>query len=168
MFLTSCSPSSSKRYGSFILEEVRQLVPDLIAHGARDAQAARFREALQASRDIHPIPEQIAVVLDDVAQIDAYPEQEVLALRQIGVAVHHAALHLDSAAHGFDGACELDQQAIAGCLNNVPTMFADQRAEEFASVGLQAGQRAVLVRAHEARIARGIGGQDGGEPALNL
>jgi len=47
-------------------------------------------------------------------------------------------------------------------------MLADQRTEEFASVRLEAGQRAVLVRAHKARIARDIGGQDGGEPALSV
>jgi len=43
-----------------------------------------------------------------------------------------------------------------------------RHGEEFASVGLEAGQRALLVRAHEARIACDIGGQDGGEPALSV
>src|SRR3954453_18435287 len=52
-------------------------------------EATRFREALQASRNITAIPEQITVILDNVAKVEAHPKQEVLPLRKIGVAVHH-------------------------------------------------------------------------------
>jgi hypothetical protein len=44
-------------------------------------------------------------------------------------------------------------------------MFADLRIDEFAAMRLEAFVRAFLVRAHQTRVARHIGGQDRGETA---
>ena len=44
-------------------------------------------------------------------------------------------------------------------------MLADLRVDELAAMRLEAFVRAFLVRAHQARIARHIGGEDRGETA---
>ena len=44
-------------------------------------------------------------------------------------------------------------------------MLADLRVDEFAAMRLEALMRAFLIRAHQARIASYIGGEDRGETA---
>ena len=46
--------------------------------------------------------------------MDADAELDAALGRQAGVALDHAVLHLDGAAHGVDHAAELDEDAVAG------------------------------------------------------
>ena len=55
-----------------------------------------------------------------------------------GVALGHLALHLDRAAHRVDDAGELDQQAVAGGLDDAAAMLRDLGIEQFAPQRLQA------------------------------
>ena len=82
-----------------------------------------------------------------------------------GVALGHLALHLDRAAHRIDDAGELDQQAVAGGLDDAAAMLGDLGVDQFAPKRLQRGERALLVRAHQPRVAGDIGGENGGEAA---
>jgi hypothetical protein len=75
-----------------------------------------------------------------------------------GFAVDHRALHLGGAADGVDDAGEFHQHPVTGRLDDAAGMLADLRVEELAAMRLEAFVRAFLVRTHQARIARHIGG----------
>ena len=70
---------------------------------------ARLGDAFQSRRDIDAVAHQIAVaLLDHVAEMNADPELDAAIRRQAGVALDHAVLDLDGAAHGVDDATELN------------------------------------------------------------
>ena len=73
-----------------------------------------------------PSPHQIAVaLLDHVAQMNADAELDATLGRKADVALDHAVLHLNRAAHGVDHAAELDEAAVAGALDDAPVMRLD-------------------------------------------
>ena len=78
-----------------------------------------------------------------------------------------AALHLDRAAHRIDDAGELDQQAVAGGLDDAAAMLGDLGIDERLSTGLEPGERAFLVGTHQPAITGDIGRQDGREASLD-
>src|SRR6516162_1364711 len=57
-----------------VLEDVRELVADPIAHHPRDADAAMLRKGYQARSDIDAVAVDVAPVADYVADIDPHPE----------------------------------------------------------------------------------------------
>ena len=78
----------------------------------------------------------------------------------LGVALGHAALDLDRAAHRVDDAGELDQQAVAGDLDDAAAMLRDLGVDELAPNFLQSGEGSFFIDAHQAGIAGHVGGQD--------
>ena len=66
--------------------------------------------AFQPRRDVDAVAEDVVALDDDVADIDADAKLDAPVLGDVGVALGHAALHLDGAAHGIDHAGEFDQQ----------------------------------------------------------
>jgi hypothetical protein len=69
------------------------------------------------------------------------------------------------AAHRVDDAGEFRQYAVAGGLDDAAVMLADLRIDELDEMSFDAFVRAFLIRAHQARIAHHIGGEDRGETA---
>ena len=57
--------------------------------------------------------------------IDADAEFDAPVGRHVGVALRHSALHLDGAAHRIDDAGELDQDAVAGGLDDAAAVLGD-------------------------------------------
>ena len=82
-----------------------------------------------------------------------------------GIAVDHPALNLGGAAHRVDDAGEFRQHAVAGGLDDPAVMLGDLRIDQLAEMRLEPFVRAFLVGAHQARIARHIGGEDRGKTA---
>jgi hypothetical protein len=68
-----------------------------------------------------------------------------------------------TAAHRIDDAREFHQHAVAGGLDDAAMMFTDFRIEELAAQRFEAFESALLVRSHQQRIPRHIGGKDRGE-----
>jgi hypothetical protein len=58
-----------------------------------------------------------------------------------------------------------DQHAVASGLDDAPVMLPDFRVDEIAAVRLQAVEGAFLIRSHQPRITRHIGGEDRGKAA---
>ena len=85
--------------------------------------------------------------------------------RDAGVALGHRLLHLDRAAHRIDDAGKLHQHAIAGGLDDPAPVLGDLRIDQLAAERLEAFEGAFLVRPHQPRIPRHIGGKDRGEAA---
>jgi hypothetical protein len=78
------------------------------------------------------------------------------------IPIGHARPHLDGAAHCIHHAGELGQEAIAGTLDDPAPVFGDLRLDQFPEVCSQALVRPFLIRAHQARTPRHVGGEDRG------
>jgi len=97
--------------------------------------------------------------------IDAHAKFDAALCRYCGVAGDHLPLHLDRTADRVDDAGELDKEAVAGGLDDAAPMLGDLGIAEFTAHRPQRRERAFLVRPHQPRIPRHIGGEDRGETA---
>jgi hypothetical protein len=150
-----------------ILErDVVQPVVDLVAHGGRDAYAARFGKHFKTRGDVDAVAEDIVVLDDHVAQIDADAKLDPPCRRDVRVATCHAALNFRGAHHRVDDAAELDQHTVAGGLDDAAMILRDSWIDELKPMGLEPRERSPLVDLHEPTIADHIGGEDRCEPAL--
>jgi hypothetical protein len=147
------------------LERVGKLPTNLVAHHPRDADPTGLGQRLQARRDIDPVAKNVVALDNDVVEIDADAKPDAPLVGQLGLAVEHAALHFGRTAHRVDDAGEFRQHAVAGGLDDAAVMLADLRIDHFGEMRLEALMRAFLVRPHQPRIARHIGGEDRGETA---
>ncbi len=109
---------------------------------------ARLGDAFQSRGDVDAVAHQVAVaLLDDVAEMNADPEDDAAVLGHAGVALDHGVLNFDRAAHGVDDAAEFDDRAVAGALDHAPVMDRDGRVDEVAAQRPEPRQDAILVRA---------------------
>ena len=82
----------------------------------RKADCAGLGDTFQSRGDIDAVAHQIAVaLLDHIAEMDADAELDAALGRKAGVALDHAVLHLDGAAHGVDHAAELNDGSHRRC-----------------------------------------------------
>jgi len=86
-------------------------------------------------------------------------------LANLGLAVDHPALDLDSAAHGIHDTRKFREHAVAGVFDDPPLMLTDLWVDQFDEMRLEALVRALLIGAHQARIACHVGREDRGEMA---
>jgi hypothetical protein len=63
-----------------ILERIRKLVANLVAHDTRDADAARLSQCLQPRRNVDAITVDVVAITDNVAKIDPDTEDDPLVL----------------------------------------------------------------------------------------
>jgi hypothetical protein len=126
---------------------------DLLKYRAREKNAARFRQVLEASSDIHAVPKNVVSFYDHIAEIDANSKYDHPLVRHIRVAESHALLNCDSTFNGVDGAYELDEHAIAYQLHHSSVVFDNRRIDQFGAMGSQRTKCSNLVYAHESTIA---------------
>ena len=148
-----------------ILEVDRKLVANLIAGGARDADAAGPGQCFEPRGDVDAVAEDVLALDDHVAHVDADAELEPALLGNARVAPGHGVLDLDRALHGIDDAGELGQEAIAHGLDDAPVTGRDHRLDQLAKMGLEGAERARFVGPHQPRVADHVGGQDRRQPA---
>jgi hypothetical protein len=148
-----------------VLEREAQLVLDVVAHGARNADAAGFGQRLEPRRDVDAIAVDIVAVDDDVAEIDPDAEIDAAILAQAGVALGHAALNFDGAAHRVDDAGELDEQPVARGLDDAPLVLGDLAVDQLRAMRLEALERVLLVDAHQPAVADDVRREDGAQLA---
>jgi hypothetical protein len=143
-----------------LLHAVAHLPPGVL----RQADPARLGDAFDPGRDVDAVAHQVAVgLLDHVAEMNADAELDALVRRDAGIAVDQAILHLDRAAHRVDHAAELDDEPVAGALDDAAVMHGDRRVGEVAAQKAQTRKYALLVGAGETAEADDIGGEDGGD-----
>jgi hypothetical protein len=125
------------------------------------ADRARLANAFEARGDVDAVAHQIAVgLLDHVAEMNADAELDAALGRQTGIALDKPALHFDRAAHRIDHAAKLDENPVAGALDDPPVMGGDGGVDQVASEPPKARERAILVRSREPAVADHIGDQD--------
>ena len=125
-----------------------------------------WRDLLEAGSDVDPVAEDVVAVGDDVPEIDAKAEGNAPIFWKVDCLAGHCRLYLDRAAHGIDHARELQQQAVAGGLNDAAAVHRDGWIDDLLSNGFQCSQGAALVPAHQPRVARDVSGHDRGKAAL--
>ena len=122
---------------------------------------AGLGDAFEPSGDIDPVAHQVAVgLLDDIAEMDADAELYAALGRHAGVALDHAVLHLDRAAHSVDHAAKLDEAAVARALDDAPVMRGDGGIDQVAAEPPEPRQGAILVRARQPAVADHVRNQD--------
>jgi hypothetical protein len=94
---------------------------------AAEADPARLAQGFEPGRNVDAIAEDVAILDDDVADIDAHAKLDATLWRCGSVAGGHFALHLDRATHRVDDAGELGKEAIAGRLDDATPMLGDFR-----------------------------------------
>jgi hypothetical protein len=122
-----------------VLEGEIELVAYLVAHHPIYTDPARLRQGFEPCRDVHTVTVDVTAILNDVAEIDPDTKLNALLFRHSGVAFSHLELNLDGAPHRVDNACELDEQPVAGRLDDAPAMLFDFRVSKLASQLLQRG-----------------------------
>jgi hypothetical protein len=148
-----------------ILEDIIKPVAHLVTHDPAKADPAGLGERLQTRRDIHPMPEDVVLLNNDIAEIDPDAKRDALIFGRFGVALSYPPLQLDGTTHRIDYACKLGQEAVASVLYDPAPVLRDLRINDLPEVAFEPFVRPLLIRAHEARVPRHIGGEDRGETA---
>ena len=143
-------------------------VADLVAHRSGNADPARLSHRLQPRRHIDAVAENVAVLNNHVAKIDADAKEQRPSGRHVAVAPGHPLLKIDGAGERFGHALELDKQAVAGALDDAAPAPGDRRVYELEPDRLQARKRSGLVHLHQPAVADHVGGENRGEPALDM
>jgi hypothetical protein len=130
-------------------------------HAARNANAARIAQCLQPSSDVDAVAENILAIAHDVALMYADAEHNASVRGCTRVPLGHLTLDLDSALHGFDRARKLDEQAVAGSLDNAPAAHSQRRIDHLTPRRFDLTQGLALVLSHEAAVADNIGDHNG-------
>jgi hypothetical protein len=137
-----------QRLRTHIVEDDIDLPADLALRVVRDADAAGLCDPLQTRSDVDAVTEDIVIIDDNVADVNADAKFDPDILRHIGILSGHAVLDLYCASRGIDGAGKLYQHTVAGRLNYPASMCGDRGIDNRLSEGLEPGQRAFLVRTH--------------------
>jgi hypothetical protein len=84
---------------------------------------AGFAKCFQTSRDINAVAKNIVAINDDVTDVDADPEDDLLFLGNSHIASDHAALNVYRATYRIDHARKLHQHPVAGGFDNAAMVF---------------------------------------------
>jgi hypothetical protein len=113
-----------------------------------DANPAGLGDAFEPSCNVDPIAEDIALLDDNVADVDPDTDFDALFIRNADIALRHPVLQLDRAARGVHGTDEFDEYAIAGAFDDTAAVLRDGWFQEFTAVGVKSGERPFLVGTH--------------------
>jgi hypothetical protein len=148
-----------------ILKGKGQPVADVVMNRIGDEHPAGIGERFDAGGDVDAVAIEVVALDNHVAEIDADAQFDAALRRDTGVPLRHRLLHFNRAAHRIDHARKFHQQAIAGGLDDAARMLGDLRIEKVAAQRFEAFERALLIRPHQPRIPRHIGGEDRRETA---
>src|ERR1700730_2745178 len=108
---------------SDLLKAECQIFQQMIVGLTRDVDAAGLGDAFKPRRDVHTITENIVSIDNDIADIDSNAEFDSFVSGHVSVALDHAALHFDGAAHRVNNGREFNKHSVAGCFHNATTVF---------------------------------------------
>src|SRR6516164_3826939 len=129
MFLTCCTPRSSKRYGSR---------PTMWSWTAADMQIppGSARPSSRAAT-LTPSPKMSSGSTITSPTLMPMRKANALILAGIGVALCHFELNFGGATHGVDHTDKLCQQFVACRFDNVTAVLAYLRVDQITEMGLQ-------------------------------
>jgi hypothetical protein len=138
---------------SQIIENNIDLAADLPVRIVGDTYATGLCYAFKACCYVDAIAEDVIVVDDDIADVNANAKLDPDILGHIGVLFGHATLEFDRTARSIDRTGELDQHAVTGRLDYATAMRRDLEIDDGFPESLQPSQCAFFITAHEAAIA---------------
>ena len=117
-----------------IVEREIEPVAHLITDHAANANPARLGECLQAGCHVDPVPEDVVLIGNHVAEVDADAKVDPLGGRSVRIPLDHPPLHLDSAANSGDHARELCKEPIASVLNDPTAVLSNLGVDQLSEV----------------------------------
>src|SRR6266576_7122134 len=129
-----------------------ELALDLVERLTGYANAAALSDAFKPGCHIDAVAKYIALILDDVADIDAEAEFDALVRWHGGISLDHGALDFHPTSHGVHRACELDQHPVASGFDDTAAVFSDARIDQLAAVRLERGESSHLIKPHQAAV----------------
>src|SRR5262249_5390945 len=114
----------------------------------RKTDCARLGQGLDSGGDIDTVTVDVALVDNDVTDINADAELYPPIFRYSGIVLGQNTLDLHSAAYRIDGAGKFNQSTVAGSLYNPAAIFRNFGIDDFASVGFERCEGAFLVNTH--------------------
>jgi hypothetical protein len=151
---------------SHIITGNLDLAPNLPIGIIGHEDAARFGDALKAGGNVDAIAEDVVVIENDVADVNADAEFDPLDLRHIDILFSHAALNFDGTAYGIHDAPELNEGAVPCILDDTSVMLNDFGIEKLLSKSFQLRQRAFFVDPYQAARASDIRRQNSRQSPL--
>ena len=128
--------------------------------------SAWIGNAFETGGDVHAVAVEIALVVNQVTEVDADPEPNPLHFRQASFALGHAPLDARRALDRIDGTAELADRPVAGKLDDTAMVLGKERHDEFRAMIPQARHDPTLVALHQARVTRHVRHKDGSKPAI--
>ena len=138
------------------LETEGELLLDLLRYFARHPDAAGFGKLLQAGGDVDAFAIAVISLDDDLAQIYADPDPDMLGFRQIGVTLGQGMLQGDRAFDRVHDRAELGQYPIAHDLEDPPAVALYFGLEHLGADGSDAREGAGFVALHMRRVAHHV------------
>ena len=117
----------------------------ILLNPRRHANPARIGQGLQAGGDVDPIAKDVALLDDDVTLMDADAKLDLAIRRSVTVPAGNLALDLDRAAERIDNAGELDEEPVAGGLDQPAAMRGNCPVDHFGPDRLQPMEGPFLV-----------------------
>ena len=135
-------------------------VADAFVDDGRHANAAGFGQRFETGGNVDAVAVNVVALDDDVAEIDADPQNDFRLAQRF---VRHKAvraLHGECAMDGIHNTGEFRDRAVADQLDHAPVVGGDCRIEDHLPVLLEGRERSLLVDPHQARIADHVGRED--------
>ena len=152
------------RHLAAVLERGVDAAADALVDDRGDADPTGLGDTFKARRDVDAVAVDVVAVDDDVAEVDADPKDDALAVRPRFRL--DGALDGERASDGVDHAGKLHQRAVADELHDPAVVLGDGGSEQRLAMALEGGERPRLVGAHHARIAHYVRGEDCCQPSV--
>src|SRR5215468_356250 len=101
----------------------------MIVGRRRDADAARFCDALKPCRNIYAVAKDVMRLDDYIADIDAHTESNASVFHIADCKFMNAALELHRSANRFDRTWKLRQEPVPGVLDNAASVLGNCRLD---------------------------------------
>ena len=170
---TVCDAPDPHRFGDIlqglrtqILKRYIYLATNLPTSVVRDADAARLCNPFETHCNIDPVTKDIVFFDNNITDVNADAEFDLLVLRHVDILFGHAALNFVGTSDGVDHAGELGNSAVPGILDNTSVMLSDFGIENRSSKRFQLRQRAFFVDPYQAARARDIRRQNSRQSPL--
>src|SRR6266403_2846804 len=158
IFFKDCEPISSK-----VLSTLPRTCRWSIVG---NANPTRLCDPFETHCNIDPITKDIIVCDDNITDVNADAKFDPFVLRHIGILFRHAALDFVGTSQGIDHACELDESAVSGVLDDASAMISDFGIKKRLSKSFQLRQRAFFVDPYQAARACDIRRQNSRQSPL--
>ena len=136
-------------------------MPHCALHRVGHRHSTRYRQAFQAGGDVHPITVHRTVgLLEHVAQVHTDPKTHASIGRHAGDKGFEPLLNVERRADRTGCGFEHRQHRVSRHVDD-PTVVCFDLLTEHRACRVERGHGSLFVAGHQARIAGGVGGQDG-------